>query len=305
MLGDTVRNEHDPIAGWRNRPLVGLPLGTNAMTVDVEDYFQVEAFFPYVKRADWEQRECRVEANIERILDLFATHKVKATFFTLAWIAKRYPKMVRRVVANGHELASHGMAHIRADHQSRAQFTNDVGSAKKILEDIGGTPVLGYRATSFSITRHNLWALSALEAAGYRYSSSTNPIKHDLYGIPEQPRFAFYPFSDSSFVEIPVTTMRLFGRNWPAGGGGYFRLFPYPLFKQNLKIVRSVDRKPCTFYFHPWEIDPGQPRIMGTSSKTRFRHYLNLHRTFGRLQKLLQDFSWSSIASVYSIGGES
>ena len=275
------------------------------MTVDVEDYFQVEAFFPYIDRADWDTIECRVEANVDRILALFLDHNIKGTFFTLGWIAKRYPAMVRRIIANGHELASHGVAHIRADRQSRAQFTKDVSSAKRMLEDIGGTPVLGYRATSFSITRNNLWAFSALEEAGYSYSSSTNPIKHDLYGMPEQPRFAFYPFSDSRFVEIPVTTMRLLGRNWPAGGGGYFRLTPYALFKQNLKIVQSRDQKPCTFYFHPWEIDPEQPKITGTSLKTRFRHYLNLDRTYNRLQKLLRDFSWSSIVSVYPVGGAS
>jgi polysaccharide deacetylase family protein (PEP-CTERM system associated) len=304
-LGDRVRGdlvEHDPIAGWRNRPVAGLSAGMNAMTVDVEDYFQVEAFFPHINRADWDNIECRVEANTDRILQLFSDHDVKATFFTLGWIAKRYPGMVRRIVANGHELASHGVAHIRADHQSRAQFANDVLTAKEMLEDIGGSPVLGYRATSFSITRRNLWALGALEDAGYRYSSSTHPIKHDLYGILDQPRFAFYPFSDSGFAEIPVTTMRMFGRNWPAGGGGYFRLFPYMFFKQNLKLVQRRDQKPLTFYFHPWEIDPQQPRIAGTSYKTRFRHYLNLDRTYGRLQKLLRDFSWSSIASVYQIG---
>ena len=275
----------------------------NAMTVDVEDYFQVEAFFPHIDRADWDKIECRVERNVDRILQLFADHGIKATFFTLAWIAKRYPDVVRRIVANGHELASHGVAHIRADHQSRAQFAHDVQTAKDILENIGGTAISGYRATSFSITRRNLWALSALEEAGYKYSSSTHPIKHDLYGIPEQPRFAFYPFPDNSFMEIPVTTMRLFGRNWPAGGGGYFRLLPYGLFKQNLKTVRHRDQQPCTFYIHPWEIDPEQPRIAGTPFKTRLRHYLNLDRTYGRLQKLLRDFRWSSIASVYQIGG--
>jgi len=272
------------------------------MTVDVEDYFQVEAFFPYINRSDWDKIECRVEANVDRILQLFADNGTKGTFFTLGWIAKRYPAMVRRIVADGHELASHGAAHIRADHQSRTQFANDVSSAKRVLEDISGKVVLGYRATSFSITRRNLWALSALAEAGYRYSSSTHPIKHDLYGIPEQPRFAFYPFFDNSFVEIPVTTVRLFGRNWPAGGGGYFRLLPYALFKQNLKIVQSGEQKPCTFYFHPWEIDPEQPKIAGISFKTRFRHYLNLDRTHGRLQKLMRDFRWSSIASVYRIG---
>ncbi len=297
--------ENDPILGWRDRPVTAPSPAVNAMTVDVEDYFQVEAFFPHIKRANWDTIECRVEANVDRLLQLFADNRVKATFFTLAWIAKRYPELVRRIVAQGHELASHGMAHIRADHQSRTQFSDDVSTAKQVLENITGNAVLGYRATSFSITRRNLWALSALEEAGYSYSSSTHPIKHDLYGIPEQPRFAFHPFPNSSFVEIPVTTMRLFGRNWPAGGGGYFRLLPYALFKQNLKIVRSRDQKPCLFYIHPWEIDPGQPRIGGTPFKTRFRHYLNLDRTFSRLQELLKDFHWSSIADVYHIGSAS
>jgi polysaccharide deacetylase family protein (PEP-CTERM system associated) len=176
-----------------------------------------------------------------------------------------------------------------------------VRDAKAVLEDIGGTPVLGYRATSFSITRRNLWALNALEEAGYRYSSSTHPIPHDLYGIPEQPRFAFYPFADSKFMEIPVTTVRMFGRNWPAGGGGYFRLLPYALFKRNLKLVQNSEHQPCTFYFHPWEIDPDQPRIGGVSAKTRFRHYFNLARTYNRLERLLKDFSWSTIASVHNI----
>ena len=291
--------ENDPVISWGNRPVAKLSAGTNAMTVDVEDYFQVEAFFSHINRAEWDKIECRVEANVDRILQLFADHNTTATFFTLGWIAKRYPEMIRRIVANGHELASHGWAHIRADHQSRVQFANDVRRAKLTLEDIGGTAVLGYRATSFSITRRNLWALSVIEEEGYSYSSSTHPINHDLYGIPEQPRFAFYPFPDSSFLEIPVTTMRLLGRNWPAGGGGYFRLFPYALFKRNLEMVRSGDQKPCTFYIHPWEIDPEQPRIAGVPFKTRFRHYLNLGRTYGRLQKLLGDFRWSSIASVY------
>jgi polysaccharide deacetylase family protein (PEP-CTERM system associated) len=307
-LGDMVRDDladNDPVIGWRSRPVAGLSPDINAMTVDVEDYFQVEAFIHHIDRADWDNIDCRVERNVDRILQLFADHGITGTFFTLGWIAKRYPRMVQRIVASGHELASHGVSHIRADRLSRTQLANDVRTAKEMLENIGGAQVLGYRAASFSITRRNLWALNVLEEAGYRYSSSTHPIKHDLYGIPEQPRFAFYPFSNSSFVEIPVTTLRLFGCNWPAGGGGYFRLFPYAVFKQNLKAVRRRDRKPCTFYFHPWEIDPDQPRIGGTSVKTRFRHYLNLSRTYGRLQQLLRDFEWSSIASVYKIDRDS
>jgi polysaccharide deacetylase family protein (PEP-CTERM system associated) len=290
----------DPIVGWRKRPATSLSDGAlNAMTVDVEDYFQVEAFAPHIGRHEWDRRECRVEANVDRILRLFADADTKATFFTLGWVAERYPALVRRIVDNGHELASHGSAHFRADHQSRPQFLADVTRAKAVLEDIGGVAVNGYRATSFSIGRRNLWALNVLDEAGYKYSSSTFPINHDLYGIPEQPRFAFYPFPDSKFVEIPITTLRRFGRNWPSGGGGYFRLYPYGLFKRSLQAVRSADRQPCMFYFHPWEIDDGQPRISGTSLKTRVRHYLNLDRTYGRLQQLLKDFRWSSVDRVF------
>lgn len=292
----------DPIAGWQRRPVAGCgKSASNAMTVDVEDYFHVEAFFPHIPRAEWDTRECRIEQNVERILELFAQTDTKATFFTLGWIAERYPNLVRSIVSNGHELASHGYAHFRADQQSRPMFTSDVQRAKKLLEDVGGVPVHGYRATSFSITRTNLWAMNALEEAGYRYSSSTFPIRHDLYGIEEQPRFAFYPLEDSDFIEIPVTTVRRFGENWPSGGGGYFRLLPYALFKANLQNVISKDRQPCMFYFHPWEIDPEQPRINGVSLKTRVRHYLNLDRTHVRLAQLLRDFKWNRVDRVYPI----
>ena len=271
------------------------------MTVDVEDYFQVEAFFDHVQRDEWDRRECRIERNIDRILELFDETGTKATFFTLGWIAERYPDVVRRIVKEGHELASHGLAHVRADQQSRAMFTADVRRAKQLLEDTGGVGVHGYRAASFSITRKNLWALNALEDAGYRYSSSTVPLRHDLYGIPEQPRFAFYPFEDSRFIEIPVTTVRRWGANWPSGGGGYFRLLPYAVFKQNLQAVISNDKQPCMFYFHPWEIDPQQPRVEGASLKSRFRHYLNLDRTYSRLQRLLGDFRWDRVDRVYPV----
>jgi polysaccharide deacetylase family protein (PEP-CTERM system associated) len=274
----------------------------NAMTVDVEDYFQVEAFFPHVPRSDWGNRECRVERNVDLILQLFSQNDVKATFFTLGWIAKRYPKLVRRIVDAGHELASHGLEHVRADQQSRPIFLEDVRRSKAMLEDLGGVPVVGYRATSFSITRKNLWALDALEDAGYCYSSSTYPIHHDLYGIPEQPRFAFYPFEDRKFVEIPITTVRQFGLNWPSGGGGYFRLLPYAIFRRNLRSVVEREKRPCIFYFHPWEVDPEQPRIKGTSLKTQVRHYLNLGRTYHRLSLLLRDFHWDRIDRVYPVG---
>ena len=294
--------DDDPISGWHRRPVSALSkVAYNAMTVDVEDYFQVEAFFSHVDRKDWDSRECRIERNIDRILQLFSDSDTKATFFTLAWIAERYPQVVRSIVANGHELASHGMAHIRADQQSRPMFLADVTRAKHTLEDIGGVGVHGYRAASFSVARKNLWVLNALEGAGYRYSSSTFPIRHDLYGMAEQPRFAFYPFADSKFMEIPITTVRRMGTNWPSGGGGYFRLLPYALFRQNLRFVAARDKQPFMFYFHPWEIDPEQPRIAGTSLKTRLRHYLNLGRTHGRLTQLLKDFRWNRVDRVYPI----
>ncbi len=296
------RDDQDPIASWRRRPVtVANAPARNAMTVDVEDYFQVEAFFGHVSREEWDSRNCRVELNIDRILELFADSGTKATFFTLGWIAKRYPQMVKRIVGDGHELASHGYAHFRADHQPRPIFHADVERAKKVLEDIGGVPVRGYRAASFSISRKNLWALNALEEAGYRYSSSTFPIRHDLYGIPEQPRFAFYPLEDSSFIEIPVTTVRMFGENWPSGGGGYFRLLPYAVSRRNLRTVQKRDQQPCMFYFHPWEIDAEQPRIAGIPLKTRIRHYLNLERTQSRLVRLLRDFKWTRVDQVYPI----
>src|SRR5262249_35498162 len=185
----------------------------------------------------------------------------KATFFTLGWIARRSPQVVRKIVAAGHELASHGLEHTRADAQSREDFLNDARTSRLLLEDIGGVAVRGYRAASFSITPRNLWAFDGLAEAGYVYSSSTYPIRHDLYGIPNQPRSAFYPLPDRRILEIPVTTCRRFGMNWPSGGGGYFRLLPYSVFKANLNSAIRDTGGPLNFYFHPWEIDPDQPRV--------------------------------------------
>ena len=295
-------NDHDPVAEWATRPAANIAVpGTNALTVDVEDYFQVEAFFTLIDRADWDRRQCRVERNVDRILELFDEAGARGTFFTLGWVAERYPALVRRIVAAGHELASHGLAHYRADSQTRAEFLSDIGQAKKILEDIGGVPVKGYRAASFSISRRNLWAHHALEEAGYRYSSSIYPIRHDLYGIPNAPRFAFYPFAECNFLEIPVTSVQRLGRNWPCGGGGYFRLLPYWLSVRNMKSVAQREKQPCMFYFHPWEIDPDQPRIPGASLKTRLRHYTNLHKMQERLKRLLRDFHWSRVDQIYPI----
>ena len=272
----------------------------NAMTVDVEDYFQVSAFEGTIQKSDWSNQQIRVERNVARILELFDQSKVKATFFTLAWVAKRFPQTIRDIVAAGHELASHGMDHTRVTNQTRPEFEVDSQQSKTILEDISGVPVIGYRAASYSIVRDNLWALEALKQAGYKYSSSIYPIKHDLYGVPDAPRFPFR-LNDNSVVEIPVTTVRIFNRNFPSGGGGFFRLLPYPISRWALKRVNKLDSASGMFYFHPWEIDPDQPRVNGASLKSRFRHYLNLEKTEHRLTRLLNDFEWGRMDKVFGV----
>jgi polysaccharide deacetylase family protein (PEP-CTERM system associated) len=269
----------------------------NALTIDVEDYFQVSALAPYIPRSEWEVRECRVEGNIDRILQMLDDYGSRATFFTLGWIAERYPKLIRRIVDRGHELASHGFAHQRATRQSPAAFFSDIQLAKVVLEDVSGIEVRGYRAPSFSIGPDNhTWAWECIERAGYRYSSSIYPIDHDHYGMPDAPRFIHDV--RSGLLEVPVTTMRLFGRNWPAGGGGYFRLMPYAMSRWLLRRVNRVDRQPAIFYFHPWEIDAAQPRVAGIDARTRFRHYLNLDRMEKRLRELLFDFEWGRVDEI-------
>jgi polysaccharide deacetylase family protein (PEP-CTERM system associated) len=270
---------------------------TNALTIDVEDYFQVSAFAPYISRLDWNTRECRVEHNIDRILTLLDKHQTKATFFTLGWIAERYPQLVRRIVKEGHELASHGYGHERASDQTEDAFFTDINLAKILLQDLSGIEVKGYRAPSFSIGRNNLWAFDSLQKAGYRYSSSIYPIQHDHYGMPDSPRFA-YEVRDG-LLEIPVSTVRLFNRNLPSSGGGYFRLFPYALSRWMLGQVNGSDKESAIFYFHPWEIDTKQPRVEGISAKTRFRHYVNIHRMEKRLDQLLSDFKWGRMDHVF------
>lgn len=270
---------------------------TNALTIDVEDYFQVSAFAPHIDRADWDSRECRVEHNIDRILKLLGEEQTKATFFTLGWVAERYPQMVRRIVSEGHELASHGYGHQRASDLTEAEFFHDVSHAKALLEDIGGQQVQGYRAPSFSIGTGNLWALDTLLRAGYRYSSSIYPVKHDHYGMPDAPRFA-HQIRDG-LMEVPPTTLRLFNRNLPSSGGGYFRLLPYALSRWMLQQVNQRDAESAIFYFHPWEIDPGQPRVSGIDLKTRFRHYVNIGRTEQRLARLLKDFRWGRMDDIF------
>lgn len=274
-----------------------IPPLTNALTIDVEDYFQVSAFAPFIRRDDWPRRECRVERNVELILGLLEARGVRATFFTLGWVAERYPALVRRIVAGGHELASHGYGHERASDLDHAAFRHDVSRAKGLLEDIGGVPVRGYRAPSFSIGSANLWAFDVLAETGHAYSSSIYPIQHDHYGMPDSPRFAYRV--GPGLLEVPVTTVRLMNRNLPSSGGGYFRLLPYPVSRWLIRRVNRQDHESAVFYFHPWELDPGQPRVPGIDAKTRFRHYVNIARMENRLRLLLEDFRWGRMDDIF------
>lgn len=273
------------------------------MTVDVEDYFQVQAFFNVIERESWETTTLRVEQNVDDILALFAKHSVIATFFTLGWVAERCPNIIKKIALAGHEVASHGYDHTRADSQTKETFREDIRKTKAILEDLSGQKVYGYRAATFSIGRNNLWAFDELQSEGYTYSSSINPIPHDLYGMPEAPRFSFKPTTEHEIVEIPVTTTKFGARNFPCGGGGYFRLLPYAAFRTLVKRVNRIDEQPSMFYFHPWEIDHEQPRVTGIPAKTRFRHYLNLGRMEARLDKLLADFEWGRVVDAYPLAG--
>jgi polysaccharide deacetylase family protein (PEP-CTERM system associated) len=272
----------------------------NALTIDVEDYFQVSAFAGHIARNDWDNVPRRVEQNIDRVLELLAGAGAHATFFTLGWIAERQPDLIRRICAAGHELASHGFGHERATEQSRDAFLADIRLAKAVLEDVAGHEVLGYRAPSFSVGRDNPWAFDCIGEAGYRYSSSLYPIRHDHYGVPDAPRFAHEV--RPGLLEVPIATIRVGKNNFPAGGGGYFRLLPYRVSRWSIRRINSVDRMPAMFYFHPWELDPEQPRVPGLSAKTRFRHYVNLRRTAPRLKKLLSDFHWDRVDRIFLSG---
>jgi polysaccharide deacetylase family protein (PEP-CTERM system associated) len=269
----------------------------NALTIDVEDYFQVSAFSRHVSRSEWDQLPCRIERNIDVLLEVLERARTKATFFTLGWIAERYPSTVRQVVSAGHELASHGYSHRKATEQQPAEFLSDIRLAKSILEDVSGVEVKGYRAPSFSVGPENRWAFECIGKAGYRYSSSVYPIRHDHYGMPDAPRFPFE--SHPGLMEVPITTSRLLSANMPAGGGGYFRLFPYGLSRWLIRRVNRRDHKPAVFYLHPWELDPDQPRVPGIGARTRFRHYVNLQHTQRRLRQLLIDFKWDRVDRVF------
>jgi len=296
-----MRTDTLPLRGSAVPDAAGGIAVKNAMSVDVEDYFQVSAFERHIRRDEWDRIPGRVEANTERILSIFSDHGVKATFFVLGWVAERHPSLVRAVAEAGHEVASHGYSHVRVFRQTPAEFQEDVVRTKKILEDASGCAVIGYRAASYSIDERSLWALQELERAGYRYSSSIYPIRHDLYGMPQAPRFPFYPNGTRGFLELPISTVEVMNRRLPCGGGGFFRLLPYGVSRWAIRRVNSREERPCIFYFHPWEIDPRQPRQRGLSAKTRFRHYLHLDRMEVRLQRLLTDFSWDRIDHVFPV----
>lgn len=271
------------------------------MSVDVEEYFQVWAFAGTTRQADWDSFPSRINECLETVLRLFDEADVKATFFTLGWIADRHPQLIRAIADAGHEIASHGYAHSKITEQSQQQFRDDVTRAKKTLEDVSGRRVIGYRAPSFSIGSDNLWALDVLQETGHLYSSSIYPVVHDHYGMPEASRFPFRA-SPGGILEIPMSTARVFGRNLPSGGGGYFRLVPYRYFRWNIRRLNEIEGQSSIFYFHPWEVDPDQPRMKNVPLKSRIRHYVNLHKTEGRLQRLLADFHWDRMDIIF-LGG--
>ena len=270
----------------------------NAMTIDVEDYFQVSAFDDVVKREEWETRPSRVVSNTMRLLQLFDEYSVKSTFFVLGWVADRFPGLVRDIAAAGHELASHGYGHRIVYSQTPDEFREDVRRAKGTIENVSGHVVGGYRAPSFSITKDSLWALDVLVEEGYRYDASIFPIRHDRYGIPDAPRHRHVlTRPGGTLTEAPGSTVRLFGSNLPVAGGGYFRILPYWWTKWGIARLNRTEAQPAIFYLHPWEIDPDQPRLHA-SRLSRFRHYRNLDQAEPRLKRLLTDFRFGMLKDV-------
>lgn len=264
----------------------------NGLSVDVEDWFQVGAFEGVIDRDSWESLSDRVERNCDTILQMFADADVKATFFTLGWVAQRHPALLRRIVEEGHELASHGWDHARVFTLGKDGFAADIERARKVLEDASGTRVTGYRAPSFSIDARTPWAYSVLAEQGYAYSSSVAPITHDHYGWRDAPRFAFRPLPWADLVEIPVTTAHFAGKRLAAGGGGFFRVLPYAFSRWAIRQVNTQDQRPAVFYFHPWEIDPAQPRVPGAPLRSKLRHYTNLDVMAEKLEQLVREFAW-------------
>jgi putative secretion ATPase (PEP-CTERM system associated) len=282
-------------AAMELQPVALMATPHNAMTVDVEDWFQVQAYADVIPRGNWNEMPCRVEDNTDRMLALFAAAGVQGTFFTLGWVAERYPALVRRIVAGGHELASHGYGHARVDSQDEDAFRADIRRARQLLEDIGGVAVRGYRAPTFSIGPRTPWAWDVLAEEGYSYSSSVYPVRHDLYGEPDAPRV---PHRRGALWEVPMTTLQLRGRNLPVSGGGWFRLVPYSLSRLALRQVNARGERGL-FYIHPWEIDPGQPHVTGARLLSRLRHRVNLAATETRMAQLLADFSWGRMDRTF------
>lgn len=270
----------------------------NGLSVDVEDWFQVGAFEDVIDRGQWTSLDDRVERNVRAILELFDKAGAKATFFTLGWVAQRHKGLLREIADMGHEIASHGWDHRRVFTLTPAEFAEDIRKAREVLEDASGQQVSGYRAPSFSIDKRNLWAFDVLAEQGYAYSSSVAPVAHDHYGWAEAPRFAFRPLADAPLIELPVTTAMLGGRRVAAGGGGFFRVLPYAFSRWAIRQVNREEGRPAVFYFHPWEIDPGQPRVAGAPLRSRFRHYTNLDKMAGKLSQLVNEFAWGRVDLV-------
>jgi polysaccharide deacetylase family protein (PEP-CTERM system associated) len=273
----------------------------NALSVDVEDWFQVGAFETVIPRGDWDRLPTRVERNADAVLELFDQAGVKATFFTLGWVAERHPALIRRIAAAGHELASHGWDHARVFTFTPEDFRADLRRARAAIEQAAGASPIGYRAPSFSIDARTPWAHRVLAEEGYAYSSSVAPVRHDHYGWPEAPRFAHRPLPDAELIELPVTTVELAGRRFAAGGGGFFRLLPYAFSSWAVSRVNAAEARPAVFYFHPWEIDPGQPRIRGAPLKSRLRHYSRLAAMRPKLLKLLGAHQWGRTDEVVAL----
>jgi polysaccharide deacetylase family protein (PEP-CTERM system associated) len=271
----------------------------NAMTVDVEDYFHVSAFDSVIDPNEWSNITPRVGDNTHRLIDLFNENNVKATFFTLGWVGKHCPDVVKRIVDEGHELASHGTNHRRNTKMSRDQVFQDIKESKDILEQTGGKAIVGYRAPSFSIDKTNEYVFDILLELGFKYSSSTYPITHDLYGVPDWPRFIHT--RPEGIIEIPVPTIENGDKNKGIGGGGFFRLYPYWLSKRRIDKYLKDNNEPYNFYFHPWEIDADQPRIANAPFKSKLRHYVNLHAMERKLVMLMKDYTWGTMKDVYKI----
>lgn len=268
----------------------------NALSVDVEEWFQVGAFEHTIDKGDWPTLESRVADNTGRVLDLFAESGVKATFFTLGWVAERHPRLIRRIVDEGHEIASHGWDHQRVFTMTAAQFRADLARARTAIEQAGGTGVTGYRAPSFSIDARTPWAHQVLAEEGYRYSSSVAPLAHDHYGWRESPRYAWRPLADAALIELPVTVAEVAGRR-VATGGGFFRLLPAALTDFAVRQV-NAQAQPGVFYFHPWEVDPAQPRVRGAPLRSRLRHYSRLGAMAGKLRGLIARHEWGRTDAV-------